>query len=226
MSIQIDFSLIPANIPSLCIPRVFLNITREQIALAINSIHLGKISRIDLVKSKEGKSNRVFIHFEEWGNSPDVLEARQDVLCGGNFKIMYDNPYFWIVSASKCVSSPVAVEPKQQPMQKQHIPIEAIKIAEDFEQNFKQQEQKQKQPIDHHKPVTAKEMIESIEQRETVVETKIFGGFNTITGTWHCTSCGEDMGKQNPRQYCGKSRCHQEEENQYKTINTLNKFYR
>ena len=27
--------------------------------------------------------------------------------------------------------------------------------------------------------------------------------------SWHCTQCGVDMGKQNPRQLCGKTFCHQ-----------------
>jgi len=32
-------------------------------------------------------------------------------------------------------------------------------------------------------------------------------GYNKDTGSWHCVSCGEDMGQGNPRQYCCKSYC-------------------
>lgn len=33
-------------------------------------------------------------------------------------------------------------------------------------------------------------------------------GYNFIHDTWHCTSCGVDMGKMNPRQLCGKYFCY------------------
>ena len=32
-------------------------------------------------------------------------------------------------------------------------------------------------------------------------------GYNTVTGSWHCLQCGIDMGKNNPRQLCGKTYC-------------------
>jgi hypothetical protein len=32
-------------------------------------------------------------------------------------------------------------------------------------------------------------------------------GFNTKTEEWHCTECGISMGKNNPRQLCGKYFC-------------------
>jgi len=35
---------------------------------------------------------------------------------------------------------------------------------------------------------------------------KIYG-YDFLEGTWHCCECGIDMGKNNPRQYCGKYEC-------------------
>jgi hypothetical protein len=32
-------------------------------------------------------------------------------------------------------------------------------------------------------------------------------GYNEKTDSWHCLTCGEDMGPQNPRQLCGKWYC-------------------
>jgi len=32
-------------------------------------------------------------------------------------------------------------------------------------------------------------------------------GFNQETDTWHCVSCGYNLGKHNPRQYCCKTYC-------------------
>ena len=36
----------------------------------------------------------------------------------------------------------------------------------------------------------------------------IIYGYNSETESWHCTSCGLDMGKMNPRQLCGKYFCY------------------
>jgi hypothetical protein len=33
-------------------------------------------------------------------------------------------------------------------------------------------------------------------------------GYNSETDSWHCLACGEDMGKTNPRQLCGKTYCY------------------
>jgi len=39
----------------------------------------------------------------------------------------------------------------------------------------------------------------------------IIKGYNKKTETWHCISCGANMGKDNPRQYCYKSYCPDEQ---------------
>ena len=36
---------------------------------------------------------------------------------------------------------------------------------------------------------------------------KIVYGYNSETNSWHCLTCGVDMGPQNPRQLCGKWMC-------------------
>lgn len=33
-------------------------------------------------------------------------------------------------------------------------------------------------------------------------------GYNSETDSWHCLVCGEDMGRTNPRQLCGKYYCY------------------
>lgn len=38
-------------------------------------------------------------------------------------------------------------------------------------------------------------------------ETNKIKGYNKKTNSWHCLECGCDMGKNNPRQYCGKTCC-------------------
>jgi hypothetical protein len=36
---------------------------------------------------------------------------------------------------------------------------------------------------------------------------KVIRGYNPKTDCWHCLSCGENMGKHNPRQLCRKTYC-------------------
>ena len=38
-------------------------------------------------------------------------------------------------------------------------------------------------------------------------ETKVVKGYNKATDSWHCLTCGVDMGPSNPRQLCGKWVC-------------------
>lgn len=90
--------------PSICIPRVFSNITEERVRRAIDSFGVGRISKIDLlerVNPTGEKYKRVFIHFEYWHDTPHARKAKEDILSGKDIKIMYDNPWFWKASLNK-----------------------------------------------------------------------------------------------------------------------------
>jgi len=43
----------------------------------------------------------VYIHFEKWFWNKDAQTARRKLILGKEIKIIYDNPWFWKVSASK-----------------------------------------------------------------------------------------------------------------------------
>jgi len=49
-------------------------------------------------------------------------------------------------------------------------------------------------------------LITDFFQKKEIKE-KIIYGYNELTNSWHCLTCGVDMGPQNPRQLCGKWRC-------------------
>jgi len=93
------------NEPSLCIPRVFGNISEDRVRTVIKKLNIGLIKRIDMIPKKNDKGEdykRVFIHFERWFTDvPDAIEARKRLIEGKEIKIVYDNPWFWKVSASK-----------------------------------------------------------------------------------------------------------------------------
>lgn len=90
--------------PSLCIPRVFNNITERRIRHVFDELRLGKIERVDIKERRNEKGDtfkRVFIHFEKWYWNDDAKEVRRKLLEGKEIKIVYDNPWFWKVSANK-----------------------------------------------------------------------------------------------------------------------------
>ena len=100
-------TLLPPSTPSLCIPRVFQNITKERVSFVLKALNLGEIDHIDMIPrtSESGdKFQRVFIHFKKWGASPEAIRARERVLSGKEIKIIYDEPWFWKVSANRSVS--------------------------------------------------------------------------------------------------------------------------
>ena len=102
MEACIDVRTLADNVPSLCIPRVFSNITEVRIRKVINDLNMGDIERIDMVSKtteKGEKYNRVFIHFRKWANDGNAAIARERLVNGKEIKIVYDEPWFWKVSA-------------------------------------------------------------------------------------------------------------------------------
>jgi hypothetical protein len=107
---QIDFNLLPKNCPSLCIPRVFSNIGEARIRKIFEDISIGRIEEIDIIKGN--KNNRVFIHLT-WNNTPDAQFVRNQVMTGKDVKIIYDEPWYWMISAAR--NQPPKPQPPQQP---------------------------------------------------------------------------------------------------------------
>lgn len=91
------------SVTSLCIPRVFPNITAQRITGVIESTGFGKVERVDLVQKtneKGHKFQRAFIHLESWDNTPDAVYNRNEIESGRMVKIVYDHPWFWLVGKS------------------------------------------------------------------------------------------------------------------------------
>jgi hypothetical protein len=102
MTTQIDFRTLPANVPVMCIPRVYPNITESRIRKIFDDLDMGALERIDIVSkvSEKGeKFNRVFVHMRRWNLTSNACLARERLLNGKEIKIIYDDPWFWKVSA-------------------------------------------------------------------------------------------------------------------------------
>jgi len=116
MTTQINLSTLPNNIPSLFIPRVFPNIDEKRIRRIFQELNLGDIGRIDFVgqtSSTGEKFNRVFVHFQRWNAGKEANATRERVMNGNEIKIIYDDPWFWKVSAYRNPSATSTSAPKR-----------------------------------------------------------------------------------------------------------------
>ena len=100
----INLDTIAENVPSMCIPRTFINITRSHVYKTINDLNLGVIDHIDMVRRKNEKGEefqRVFIHFSKWHSNSVADKARTLLLSDKEIKVIYDDPWFWKISANR-----------------------------------------------------------------------------------------------------------------------------
>jgi len=112
----IDLRYLAESQPSLCIPRVFNNIDEARIRQVFDQLGLGKIHHIDIVVRKNEKSEtfkRVYIHFEKWFCNDSANAARSKLISGKEIKVVYDNPWFWKISANKWTPSSKEHEPRK-----------------------------------------------------------------------------------------------------------------
>lgn len=95
----VDLHYLSPNQPSICIPRVHKNIGETIIRSALNNSNLGNISQIEIIETQFGK--KVFVHFDKWYWNQDAQNARRALITGNEIKIIYNNPWFWNVSAKR-----------------------------------------------------------------------------------------------------------------------------
>jgi len=143
MATSIDVTLLPPNVPSLCIPRVFQNITKERVAYVFKSLGLGELDHIDMVPrtSDNGdKFQRVFVHFKRWATTDEAVRARERVLGGKEIKIIYDDPWFWKISANR--STARAPAPRSPAPRALGNPSSLPRIVDDTDEHLHTSKQK------------------------------------------------------------------------------------
>ena len=92
---------------TLCIPRVFANITRAKIRSIMDELNMGTIERIDIASKTGEKFNRVYIHYKEWNNTENSVLASERFMNGNEIKVIYDSPWFWKISAFEKRPKPI-----------------------------------------------------------------------------------------------------------------------
>uniref|UniRef100_A0A6C0BBY2 RRM domain-containing protein n=1 Tax=viral metagenome TaxID=1070528 RepID=A0A6C0BBY2_9ZZZZ len=119
---ELNLAAIPKNVPSLCIPRVFPNITSERVKAVFEQLGLGRVERVDVVvrTGEKGETlKRVFVHLE-WNDSENAAKARQRLLCGNDIKVIYDEPWFWKISANRSTREPKREESRSQDSRREY----------------------------------------------------------------------------------------------------------
>jgi len=103
-SIAIDFNGITTTyvVRSLYIPRVFLNISEEDIISVFKTLCLGEVERVDLAPriTPRGRinSNMAFVYFKTWSMSVAAQHLAERIVdTKRDAKIVYDDPWFWIL---------------------------------------------------------------------------------------------------------------------------------
>ena len=102
--LPIDATTLPPREPSICIPRVFANISEGRVAAIFRELSFGEIERVDMVQiEREGEEpyQRIFVHFKNWAATEDAIDVRARLLRGDQVKVVYDDPWWWILSASR-----------------------------------------------------------------------------------------------------------------------------
>tara|TARA_A100001011_G_C14133815_1_gene766615 strand:+ start:228 stop:605 length:378 start_codon:yes stop_codon:yes gene_type:complete len=107
-----------SNNCSICIPRVFSNVTWKQVKDVFEELFgKGSVDRVDLIhrESNDGeKFGRVFVHFRYWSKNPEIVEIKKKLEAGETIKIIYDDPWFWKCSKST-LDKPTWEKPKSKP---------------------------------------------------------------------------------------------------------------
>ena len=110
----------PAQGVSLCIPRVFNNISWKRIKGHIIDANLGFVERVDVVPVAGKNFKRAFVHFApgKWNmrdaTARQALKALQE---GNKIKLTYEDPWFWLVGISGAARPAEAPKPKQRKTQ-------------------------------------------------------------------------------------------------------------
>ena len=100
----IDLKTLDVSYPHICIPRVLNTISELQIRQIFNELEFGNIKYIHIVRALTVKGEmygRVYIRLDKWLLNEKAQTVRRKLLLGKEIKIVYDNPWFWKISANK-----------------------------------------------------------------------------------------------------------------------------
>ena len=118
---------------SLYIPSVTGSTTQEQITRIFKSLNIGVVSRVDFIdkdsQHDSGTNHRMaFIHFDFWYINNTSYHLQERILDQGQGKIVYNDPYYWIVmeNSNPRSQSEVVLEKHITDLQKRVAYLESV----------------------------------------------------------------------------------------------------
>ena len=114
----------PSTGVSICIPRVFNNISDIRIKNIFIRLNYGYVERVDVVPVHNKDFNRAFVHFRAGSWNLKNNEAKRflsQLQRGESCKLYYDKQWFWQVSLSNSPRRAKAFDPKQPMKRKERL---------------------------------------------------------------------------------------------------------
>jgi hypothetical protein len=114
---------------SICIPRVFNNISGGRIKGIFIGLNYGYVERVDVVPVHNKDFNRAFVHFRASSWNLKNVEAKQfltQLQRGEICKLYYDNQWFWQVSLSNAPRPSKAFDRKQPMRRKETLNLNKV----------------------------------------------------------------------------------------------------
>ena len=118
---------------SLYIPSVTGSTTQEQIARVFKSLNIGVVSRVDFIdkdSQHDSATNHrmAFVHFDFWYINNTSYHLQERILEQGQGKIVYNDPYYWIVmeNSNPRSQSEVVLEKQISDLQKRVSYLEGV----------------------------------------------------------------------------------------------------
>lgn len=97
---------------SLYIPRIFTNITKEQIMRIFDLLDIGWVNHIDIISkmTSDGKFyNSAYIHFDYWYSNISNQNMQEKLNNNVECRVVYDDPWYWLVLKNSGVKKDYSV---------------------------------------------------------------------------------------------------------------------
>jgi len=145
---------------SIYIPRVFSNISKERMESIFELLSIGKVKNIDFIAkltSNGQKYNSAYVHFDYWYDNISNQNLQNRLLNHSDkeTRIVYDDPWYWIVLENKAQKKDYSV------------PNQRINVTGLIEQVKKVREEKEKMFVPR---VLTLKKLNIIENNSFVVE--------------------------------------------------------
>lgn len=87
--------------PSVLIPHVWDNITKEYIITVFEKLNIADVGRVDMIPRDNSTSFMAFVHMNYWYDNIAAQNLRNKILRGDEGRIVYDDPWHWVIVKAK-----------------------------------------------------------------------------------------------------------------------------